>query len=234
MATQHFIANDRVNVRGIVIGGSADLKTVMQQSDHFEPRLKALVIATVDVSYGFDQGFSQAITLAQDSLTNVKFVQEKKVIGRFFEQIALDTGMICFGVEDTMKAMELGALETMMLFENIEIMRYEIKNPVKNETKTYLLNAQQEQDPKYFKDPETGVDLEVVACEQLADWLCLNYKNYGIQIEFITDKSPDGFQFVRGFGGMGGFLRYRIEIDDVIGDSMGNYDDDFDPDEDFI
>ena len=58
MATQHFIANDRVNVRGIVIGGSADLKTVMQQSDHFEPRLKALVIATVDVSYGFDQGFS--------------------------------------------------------------------------------------------------------------------------------------------------------------------------------
>ena len=142
--------------------------------------------------------------------------------------------MICFGVEDTMKAMELGALETMMLFENIEIMRYEIKNPVRNETKTYLLNAQQEQDPKYFKDPETGVDLEVVACEQLADWLCLNYKNYGIQIEFITDKSPDGFQFVRGFGGMGGFLRYRIEIDDVIGDSMGNYDDDFDPDEDFI
>ena len=71
----------------------------------------------------------------------MKFVQEKRVIGRFFEEIALDTGMITFGVEDTMKALELGALETMMLFENIEIMRYEIKNPVKNETKTFLLNA---------------------------------------------------------------------------------------------
>ena len=33
-------------------------------------------------------GLNQAITLAQDSLTNVKFVQEKKVIGRFFEQIS--------------------------------------------------------------------------------------------------------------------------------------------------
>ena len=164
----------------------------------------------------------------------MKFVQEKKVIGRFFEEIALDTGMITFGVEDTMKALELGALETMMLFENIEIMRYEIKNPVKNETKTFLLNAQQEQDPKYFKDAETGVDLEVVSCEQLADWLCLHYKDYGITIEFITDKSPDGFQFVKGFGGIGGFLRYRIDVDDVIGDAMGNYDDDFDPEEDFI
>lgn len=234
MATQHFIANDRCSVRGLVIAGSADLKTVMQQSDHFDNRLKAQIIATVDVSYGFDQGFNQAITLAADSLTNVKFVQEKKVIGKFFEEIAIDSGMITFGVEDTMKAMELGALETMMLFENIEIMRYVIKNPVKNEEKIFLLNAQQEQDPKYFKDAETGVDLEVVSCEQLADWLCINYKNYGITIEFITDKSPDGFQFCKGFGGIGGFLRYKLDLDDVIGDAMGNYDEDFDPDEDFI
>ena len=133
-----------------------------------------------------------------------------------------------------MKALDLGALETMMLFENIEIMRYEIKNPVTNVTKTYLLNAQQEQDPKYFKDPETGVDLEVVSSEPLADWICLHYKEYGISIEFITDKSPDGFQFCKGFGGIGGFLRYRMDVDDVIGDATGNYDEDFDPDEDFI
>jgi len=235
MAKQHFIEDDKVNVRGIVIAGSADLKFVMQGSDHFDPRLKEKVIATVDISYGQDQGLNQAITLAADSLTNVKFVHEKKVIGKFFEEISLDTQMIVFGVQDTIKAMELGALETMMLFENIEIMRYEIKNPVKNETKVFLLNAQQEQDPKYFKDAETGVDLEVVASESLADWLCLHFKEYGIKIEFITDKSPDGFQFVKGFGGIGGFLRYRIELEEVIGDATGNYDADaFDPDEDFI
>jgi len=70
----------------------------MQGSDHFDFRLKEKIITTVDVSYGFDQGFAQAITLAADSLTNVKFVHEKKVIGQFFEEIALDTGMICFGV----------------------------------------------------------------------------------------------------------------------------------------
>ena len=94
----------------------------------------------------------------------------------------MDTGLIVFGVDDTMKALDLGALETMMLFENIEVMRYEIKNPVKNETKVYLLNATQEEDPKYFKDAETGVDLEVVSCESLADWICLNFKKYGIKI----------------------------------------------------
>lgn len=70
---------------------------------------------------------------------NVRFVQEKKVIGKFFENIALDTGMIVFGVEDTIKSLEVGALETMLLFEELPIMRYEIRNPVKGETKIHLL-----------------------------------------------------------------------------------------------
>jgi len=96
----------------------------------------------------------------------------------------------------------------------------------------YLLNQKQETDPKYFKDQTTGVDLEVVSCEQLADWLCLHYKAYGVQIEFITDKSPDGFQFCKGFGGIGGFLRYKLELDDIKHDATGH--EDFDPDEDFI
>lgn len=232
LATSHFIYNDRPNVKGIVIAGSANLKSDLQNSDHFDKRLSCIVIATIDVNYGFDNGLNQAITLSADALSNVKFLQEKKLIGRFFEQIALDTGMIVFGVEDTMKALEMGALETMLLFENIEVMRYEIKNPVKNDTKVHLLNATQEKDPKYFKDAETGVDLEVVASEQLADWICMNYKKYGVNIEFITDKSADGFQFCKGFGGIGGFLRYKLELDDIAGDAHGN--EDFDPDEDFI
>lgn len=89
-------------------------------------------------------------------MQNVKFVQEKKVIGKFFENIALDTGMIVFGVEDTMKAMEVGALEMMLLYENIEVNRYEIKNPATGQTNVYLLTPKQETDPKYFKDQATG------------------------------------------------------------------------------
>ena len=47
--------------------------------------------------------------------------------------------MIVFGVEDTIKALEIGALETILLFENLEINRYVIKNPVKGDTKTLVL-----------------------------------------------------------------------------------------------
>lgn len=147
------------------MAGSANIKNDVLQSDRFDKRLAAIVLCTLDVSYGMEQGFNQAIDLAGDSLSNVKFMHEKKIIGAFFDQIALDTGMIVFGVEDTMKALEMSNLDTIMVYENIEVTRYEIKNPVKDETKIYYLNPYQEQDPKYFKDKETGVDLEVVASE---------------------------------------------------------------------
>ena len=36
----------------------------------------------VDISYGGENGFNQAIELAAESLANVKFIQEKKLIGK--------------------------------------------------------------------------------------------------------------------------------------------------------
>ena len=50
------------------------------------------------------------------------------MISKFFEEISLDTGMICFGVVDTMKALEMSALDKVLLFEDIEMSRYEVKN----------------------------------------------------------------------------------------------------------
>jgi len=70
--------------------------------------------------------------------------------------------MIVFGVEDTAKALEMGALDLIMIYEELDIMRYVIKNPVKGDQKVIHLNANQQKDSKYFKDQESGVDLEVV------------------------------------------------------------------------
>ena len=137
-----------------------------------DKRLHPVIVAVVDVSYGGENGLSEAITLAADSLTNVKFVAEKKLVSKFFEEIALDTGMVVFGVEDTMKAMEVGALETMMLFEELEVNRYELQDTVKGTKKVILLNPTQEKNTKYFKDQETGKDYEVIDKVPLAEHLC--------------------------------------------------------------
>ena len=46
------------------------------------------------------------------------------IIGRYFDEISQDTGKYCFGVEDTLKALEMGAVEILIVYENLDIMRY--------------------------------------------------------------------------------------------------------------
>lgn len=46
--------------------------------------------------------------------------------------------------------------------------------------------------------------MELVECQPLLEWLANNYKSFGATLEIITDKSQEGSQFVRGFGGIGG------------------------------
>ena len=58
-AVQHFITNDKVNVTGLVLAGSADFKTELGQSDMLDLRLAAKIIKVVDVSYGGENGFNQ-------------------------------------------------------------------------------------------------------------------------------------------------------------------------------
>lgn len=48
--------------------------------------------------------------------------------GKYFDEISQDTGKYCFGVDDTLKALEMGAVEILIVWENLDIIRYTLKN----------------------------------------------------------------------------------------------------------
>lgn len=213
VAVQNFITNDKVNVAGLVMAGSADFKTELSQSDLFDNRLQAKIVKIVDVSYGGENGFNQAIELSAESLSNVKFIQEKKLIQKYFDEIAQDTGKFCYGVDDTLKALEAGACETIIVFENLAVMRYTLKNSDGEESVVVTQKGSENQDHLVDKN---GNELEIVKEETLLEWLAENYKEFGATLEFITDRSSEGAQFVRGFGGIGALLRYALNFEQLV------------------
>ena len=227
-AVQLFISNDRPNVEGLILAGSADFKTELSQSDMFDPRLQCKVLKIVDVSYGGENGFNQAIELASEVLSNVKFIQEKKLIGRYFDEISQDTGKFCFGIQDTLQALNMGAIETLIVWENLDITRFVLKNHAASEEVVLHLSPEQEKDKTHFVDKETGVELELSDKCPLLEWLANNYKSFGATLEIVTDRSQEGSQFCKGFGGIGGILRYRVDFQsmEVLSDEEF-YDDDY-------
>eukprot|EP00177_Eucheuma_denticulatum_P008011 GFKZ01014585.1.p1 GENE.GFKZ01014585.1~~GFKZ01014585.1.p1 ORF type:complete len:442 (-),score=83.51 GFKZ01014585.1:603-1928(-) len=211
--TQFIPDGQKVNVTGLILAGSADFKTELYTSELFDQRLKAKVLKTVDVSYGGENGFNQAIDLSAETLGNVKFIQEKRLVQRYFDEISKDTNKYCFGVVDTMRALEQGAVEILIAWENMEHTRVELENPQTSERVVKILSKQQMTDMSHFVDEETKVELETREQEPFVDWLAAHYKDFGTTLEFITDRSQEGAQFVQGFGGIGGLMRYEVNFE---------------------
>jgi len=215
LAVQFFISSARPNISGLFVAGSAEFKQQLTtDTDLFDMRLSAILIPPLlDVSYGGETGFNQAIELASETLSNVKFIQEKKLVSKFLDEIAMDSGRYCFGIKETMQGLEAGAVETLIIWENFEMSRIVILNPHTDVKETHILTAEERKNPKLYKCPDTNVDLKIDEDEQFLDWIVSNYKNYGAKLEFITDKSQEGNQFCKGFGGIGGLMRYKLEFD---------------------
>lgn len=136
-------------------------------------------------------------------------------------------GMIvhnCFGVKDTLAALELGAVEELIVWEALDINRFVLKNKETGAESTAYLNEKQEKEGTFLKDP-LGVELEVVDKLSLLEWLANNFKSFGAKLQFVTNKSQEGSQFVRGFGGIGGLLRYQVDF--LTMDTNDDFEDDF-------
>jgi len=228
LCTQFFITSDRPNVAGLVLAGLADFKNDLYQSDLFDPRLKEVVIQVVDVSYGGDNGFNQAIELAAEGLSNVKFIQEKRLLTNFMDQLAKDTGKYSIGIKETLHALELGAVETLIVYENLDNIRYKLKNPKTDTEKVIYLAKEQASDAANFKDTN-GDTMDIVTQEPLIEWFADHYKEFGTTLEFVTNRSQEGSQFVKGFGGVGGILRYKVDFEAIedAEQNEGEIEDDF-------
>lgn len=160
----------------------------------------------------------------------MKFVQEKRLIQKYFDEIALDTGKYCFGINDTLKALDMGAVETLIVWENLEVARNTLRNAAGEEA--VVFSSPGDKDREKFMDKSTGLEMEQSAEPQpLLEWFAEKYKEFGATLEFVTNKSQEGSQFVKGFGGIGGILRYKVDFQD-LGDQDGGDDEFYGSDED--
>ena len=91
-------------------------------------------------------------------------------------------------------------------------------------------SKEQEKDREKFIDKSTGQEMEQMEEPMsLLEWFAEKYKDFGANLEFVTNRSQEGSQFVKGFGGIGGLLRYKVDFQNLA--SVDDDDDEFYDDE---
>jgi len=206
MALKCFLNSDnKVNVNGLILAGSADFKDQFNKT-RLDIRLQPHVLTILDVAYGFTQGLHQAIAQSSDILHDLLLVQQKKLFSRFFDEINQNTDKYCYGVSDTLAALESGAVETTLVWDKLNIVRHTVINSATGESK--IVFSKGEESPHDQQDDK----FEVIDSTPLIDWLAENYKEFGTSLEIVQDSSGEGSQFCQGFGGIGGLLRYQMSF----------------------
>lgn len=206
---------NKLNVNGIILAGCADFKNVLKERldgpSGIPPRLIAKsnqsagpllkgIISSVDISYGGQQGFSEAIEKSIELLKHVTIMHHKKILSKFFETVAKN-GDVIFGWNETIDALENGAVDLMIVWEKLPVIRHIIKIG----SDTSIIYSQNKDTP-----PIIPPNSEIIESEFLVDWISEHYNEYGIKLEIVTDSSSEGSQF-RSFG-IGALLRYAYTI----------------------
>jgi len=121
----------------------------------------------------------------------------------------------CFGLSNTISALEHGVVDTVIIWDELDILRVQVKiSEASDEIVVKYSPPQSENLPHSFIDPETGSNLHIVGCERVVDWMRARMddgtplKDWqpGVKVVFISEQSKIGRQFVQGFDGIGALL----------------------------
>mmetsp|Transcript_16694 Transcript_16694/g.24743 ORF Transcript_16694/g.24743 Transcript_16694/m.24743 type:complete len:347 (-) Transcript_16694:58-1098(-) len=198
------------NVKGIILAGSAGLKDDLLKSNHFDKRLRSIVLRSFDLCYGGSRGFEQAIMMSVETIGSARLVRETRLLERFMDEVGRASGKVCFGFDETIQALEMGAVEHLLVCEDLDASRCTFRNTGTGEETIVHLCEEQEQTNQGVG--KSGARLEMVEKESLMDWICEHHKEFGCSLEIVSNRSGVGHQFQCGFGGLGGTLRWEVEF----------------------
>mmetsp|Transcript_17957 Transcript_17957/g.25046 ORF Transcript_17957/g.25046 Transcript_17957/m.25046 type:complete len:379 (-) Transcript_17957:654-1790(-) len=198
----------------IVIAGNADFKDGLNKL--LEPPVKNHVVGVVDVQYGGQQGLYQAIQLSSSLLENQEFIKQRLKFSDFFTKIAMDSGKVCYGIEDTLYALESGAVDQLLVWENLKTVRFIVRATQDNSEEKVTVFCSPEENPlekvmmKHKK--LANAKLAIESAVPVLDWILAKHKDFGAHVELVSDETPEGSQFCKGFGGLGAILRYQSNL----------------------
>jgi peptide chain release factor subunit 1 len=195
-------------VETLYVAGSGLFKNRVCESNVLDERVRKLIHSNLlDVQYGGNNGFQQAVDLAQGSLGNSRLVEERTLLTDWMAAIAKDGGgtQVVFGVRETMEAYADSVTKQLIVWDQLPDMRYTVQLP---DGTTSVTIARK---PPMLERGATITD-EVA----LVEWLVEHGHSNGTEITLVTDVTPQGAQFAQGFGGLGGYLLYAWQSEEQL------------------
>ncbi|XP_031402712.1 eukaryotic peptide chain release factor subunit 1-1-like [Punica granatum] len=221
LATQFFIdpSTGQPEVTGLFLLGAAGFKVGLSDICMFDPRLGAKILDIYRTRSGEEYAFDVAIRLSLETINIVNTIPERKLLGKYSEEIRQDPRRCVSEVDKTLEALEMGAIEILIVLDFLAIDRYpDLKNTSTGEVLVKYLNRYEERDKDNLCDSATSGGLVVQEKMSLVDWLANEHERFGRVLRFVIDTIGPGFLFGEAVRGIAGLLRYQLEVTTIESD----------------
>lgn len=107
-------------LKGIIIGGPGHTKNEFVDGNFITNDLKKKIIAIKDITYTGDFGFEELLERSQDVLSEAELATEKRLLGKFFQDLSLNPNLVSYGKDQVMHALNMGAVDILLLSESLD------------------------------------------------------------------------------------------------------------------
>lgn len=165
----------------------------------------------MDTSYTGEEGIREVIAKSADDLENLDIMREKKIVQKFIHELRKDKGLYSYGENEVRHSLTIGAVDTLLLSEDLSSMRKTFVCPSCGTQKEFTVKTQAEADKIDERCPNCNERLKEESSMDLADEFVEKAEEMNTDVEFISTETEEGMQLFRAFGGIGALLRYYVE-----------------------
>ena len=212
-ASEIFLGEE--NLKGVLVGGSGPTKQYFVEENYLHYDVKDKIVEVFDTGYTDEYGLKELVNVASETLTNLKISQDKKVMKRFLKEITKREGSLAiYGEEQLRKALEMGVVDTLLISEELRKFRIKLVCPSCDYSEERTVDAAVLED---FSLPvckvcDSSAEMELAEKVDVIDELSDLAEKTSTKVFLISVSSEEGDALLRAFSGLGGILRYSVDL----------------------
>ncbi|MCW4006886.1 MAG: peptide chain release factor aRF-1 [Candidatus Bathyarchaeota archaeon] len=203
-------------LKGIILGGPGPTKYDFQKGEYLNYQLKNKILEVVDTAYVEEQGVKEVVEKAPEIMRKVRYIEEKQIMQKFLYEVGRDSGFVTYGEAEVRRALESGAVRTLLLSEGVEFTRVKIKcsaceyqeqQTVKNPNIAAFETELSNKPCPKCTAPSLTIEEKTDIVEDLAQ--IAEYSN--TDVEVISGETEEGQMLKNAFGGIAALLRFKTQ-----------------------
>ncbi len=205
IANEAFLS--RPDLKGILVGGPGPTKDYFVKSEYLHYELQKKIIDTFDTGYTDEYGLKELVEKAREALKDLDLMREKNIMQRLFEEIRKqEGGLSVYGEDQVKNALMIGAVDTLIISEDLRRVKLKLKCPNDGSTKEVLAKDSTEE----VKCDKCGTIMHVEEVDDLVADMAKMADANNTKVEFVSGESEEGGLLLKAFGGVAGILRFRV------------------------